>query len=180
LLPALAASALIMLTGTCAAAAPVSEQIRALAGSAVQADRSASSCYDERAWLAHFYAPRGYMPAWDRGDAAQTAEALDLLAKASDHGLAPGDYANEVPPGDPARFDTGLTMAQLRYLAELHAGRVCSPYNTGTRQVCLGGYDPVTALQDALIRRQMSAAVDAAEPWLPLYRRLIGSLERYR
>jgi murein L,D-transpeptidase YcbB/YkuD len=177
-LPALAASALVTLGGACTAAPPVPEQIRAQAGGAVHADRPASSCYDERAWLERFYAPRGYAPVW--GDAALTAEALDLLGKASEHGLAPADYAYDAPPGDAARFDAGLTLALLRYLAELHAGRVRSPYNVGARQACLGGYDPVAALRDALAGRQLSAAVDAAEPTLPLYRRLVGSLERYR
>jgi murein L,D-transpeptidase YcbB/YkuD len=180
LLPALAVSALIVFGGSSSAAPPMPEQIRALAGSAALAARPASPCYDERAWLERFYASRGYAPAWGGGDAVLTTEALDLLGKASEHGLAPADYANDAPPGDAARFDTGLTLALLRYLAELHVGRVRSPYNIGAGQACLGGYDPVAMLRDALARRQLSAAVDAAAPTLPLYRRLVGSLERYR
>ncbi|MDL2354546.1 MAG: L,D-transpeptidase family protein [Pseudomonadota bacterium] len=179
------ALAALLLAVQCAWAGSVPERIRALAGESAHASRAAASPYDERAWLERFYGARGYAPAWTGAAAPQAAQALELLRKADEHGLAAQDYdphalALRMPAhgasgaDDAADQDAALTLALLRYLADLHAGRIRSDFVTA-RTV-----DPVPLLQHALADQALAAAVDAAEPPLALYRRLKTTLVEYR
>lgn len=187
LLPALTL-AVVLLAGSCAAASPADERIRALAAAAADGARVPDSLHDERDWLMRFYAGRGYTPAWSGAEAARAITALSLLQRAQEHGLEPADYhAEELVrelgahggPKDAARFDTGLSLALLRYLADLHGGRTRSgqlPHGTAM----LDDFDPVAALQSALADGQLALVAEAVEPKLAIYRRLRAVLASYR
>lgn len=151
---------------------PLAGQLQALVATADIP--AATALYDERDWLERFYGPRGYAPAWTA--AAQAATAQGLLANAAEHGLVAADYA---VGGDAAHFDASLTLAMLRYLADLHAGRV----REGTppaQAALLRAFDPVPVLQAALDHGSLAGAADAAAPQLAVYRRLKEALALYR
>jgi murein L,D-transpeptidase YcbB/YkuD len=176
------ALAALLFAAQCAWGQPAPERIRSLAEVYAHASRATTSPYDERDWLERFYGPRGYAPAWT---AATSAQALDMLAKADEHGLPAQDYdvralaARMHAHGGTAADhgldqDAALTLALLRYLADLHAGRLRSDF-AQARAV-----DPVPVLQRALLEQQLAGAVDAAEPQLALYVRLKATLAEYR
>jgi murein L,D-transpeptidase YcbB/YkuD len=176
------ALAALLFAAQCAWGQPAPERIRSLAGDYAHAGRAAASPYDEHDWLERFYGPRGYAPAWTPAAATQ---AKDLLAKAGEHGLPARDYdvralaarmharggnaADDAPDEDAA-----LTLALLRYLADLHVGRIRSGFAQARAA------DPVPLLRRALLEQQLAQAVDAAEPRLALYVRLKATLAEYR
>lgn len=176
------ALAALLFAAQCAWAGAAPERIRSVAGDYAHASRAAASPYDERAWLERFYGARDYAPAW--ADAAAAAQARDLLGKADEHGLPAQDYdpralaarmhAHGAAADDAADQDAALTLALLRYLADLHAGRIRSDF-AAARTI-----DPVPLLQHALAERKLAAAVDAAEPRLAIYHPLKATLAEYR
>jgi murein L,D-transpeptidase YcbB/YkuD len=176
------ALAALLFAAQCAWAGTVPERIRSLAADYAHASRAANSPYDERAWLERFYGARDYAPVWT-GEAK--AQALEVFGKADEHGLPAQDYSpralaarmhahGAAPADDAADQDAAVTLALLRYLADLHAGRIRSDFSA-ERLV-----DPVPLLQHALADRNLAAAVDAAEPQLALYHRLKAALAQYR
>jgi murein L,D-transpeptidase YcbB/YkuD len=169
----------LLFAAHCAWAGSVPQSIRALAGEYAHGSRSAGSPYDERTWLERFYGTRDYAPAWT-GEAA--VQALDLLGKAEEHGLASTDYdpralaaRMRAPAADEtAAQDAAITLALLRYLADLHAGRIRSDFAAPPVA------DPVRLLQQALADRNLASSVEAAEPRLAVYQRLKATLAEYR
>ena len=122
-------------------------------------------------------------------------QAVDLLAAAASHGLDPRDYdaaglqqalarALEGPPPDAAaaaRLDRALTTAMLRFLGDLHDGRVDPrkihhEFSPQPREA----FDAAGALDDALRTRRLDEAVRQAVPPLPLYGQLRDVLAHYR
>jgi murein L,D-transpeptidase YcbB/YkuD len=165
-------------------AQPVPAAIHALAVQAAQSPAPPSGPYDERGWLDRFYAPRKYAPAWNPSTAAA---ALWVLRQATAQGLNPLDYGAESlqqqlrsGQADPARFDVALTSAMLHYLADLRVGRVRSEYQTRLSDARLRQYDPVERLRAGLAAGRLRAAVQAAEPSVPLYGRAKAALAQYR
>jgi len=134
---------------------------------------------------------------WFEGDrpGAAARQAVDLLSDAGSHGLQARDYDAEAlreavaqataqpRSGDAAnaRLDQDLTVAMLRYLRDLHDGRVAP------RQVHAGftpprrdPFDAAAALHDAVAHGQVADAVQRAVPQVPQYERLREALGRYR
>ncbi len=126
---------------------------------------------------------------------ALAQQAVDLLAAAASHGLEPRDYdaaalqqalarARQDPPPDAAaaaRLDRALTAAMLRYLGDLHEGRVDPrridhDFKARPREA----FDAVRVLDDALRERRLDTAVQRAAPPLPLYGQLREVLAHYR
>ncbi|WP_332877112.1 L,D-transpeptidase family protein [Massilia sp. S19_KUP03_FR1] len=174
--------AVLLLAAQWAWCQPAPERIRLLAHNATQDTPDPSAPYDERDWLSRFYSERGYTSAWT---AATTAQALDLLGRASEHGLpvsaddvrlvAVRMHANGGATVDDAPDqDAALTLVMLRYLADLQVGQVRSAF-APARTV-----DPVTLLGIALRNQDLAGAVDAAAPHLALYGRLKALLATYR
>jgi murein L,D-transpeptidase YcbB/YkuD len=165
-------------------AQPVPATIHALAVQASHSPATMSGPYDERGWLNRFYAPRKYGPAWNPSTAAA---ALWVLRQATLQGLDPQDYGTDslqrqLQSGetDTARFDVALTLAMLHYMADLRVGRVRSEYHTRLPDARLRQYDPVERLRAGLAFGKLQAAVQAAEPPLPLYGRVKAALADYR
>jgi murein L,D-transpeptidase YcbB/YkuD len=89
---------------------------------------------DYRKHLHNFYAPNGYALAWSR-DGQPTPQALtviDLLQAADAKGIHAVDYdgprwparLKSLKESNAARFDVALTVALMRYISDLHIGRV--------------------------------------------------------
>jgi L,D-transpeptidase YcbB len=86
---------------------------------------------DYRKHLRNFYGASGYELAWTR-DGKPTSQALtviELLQAADAKGVHAVDYdgprwAARLKSIDPPRFDLALTVALMRYISDLHIGRV--------------------------------------------------------
>lgn len=122
-------------------------------------------------------------------------QALALLSSATDEGLDPRDYAAEAlmrraqalptatvtDPAQAAAFEQALQAAVLRFLRDLHQGRV-DPRALGFR---LGpaprpAVDLPARLDEALATNQLPALVASLRPALGQYTRLRSALASYR
>ncbi len=148
----------------------------------------------ERAAL--LYQRNGYRLLWIDGD-KPTAAAMSLLQElrqASDRGLDPQDYAgarlealmadtrktshSEATPWAP--FDAGLTLAGLRFLSDLHYGRIDPAtvgHNLTVNRIAL---DIPTTLVHLASAVDVPIALDALEPQFKHYQLLKKQLSRYR
>jgi len=145
--------------------------------------------------LVALYAPGDAAPLWlDAQGTLQLAgiDALRVLSSSADEGLTPGDYGIDPlrtwvqasaasPDADTiARADVALSRATLRYLRDLHMGRI-DPRAVGfVLDVPRDGHDFPQLLRDAVERRQI---VDTARVWTPRdpqYPALRVALSRYR
>lgn len=134
---------------------------------------------EESAWMESFYAPRAYAPDWGGAGSPLAARAQALLAKAGEHGLSPDDYAVAPQAASPAQADAALTLAMLRYLHDLRAGRTSRKLDAGAGAPA-APFDPAPLLRQALAAGRLDELPAAAAPQLPLYHRLTASLARYR
>lgn len=150
---------------------------------------------DERAQLAALYGVN--VPRWvDRAGHPNpdAHEALTLLDHAGDEGLDPSDYgaarldgqaaaltaAAEPTINDVAAFDAGLSAGALRYLRQLHRGRV-DPRAIGFRlTVPADDHDFASILGAALKAHRIAEGIGAMAPALVSYRGLREMLARYR
>lgn len=120
--------------------------------------------------------------------------ALALLASAEDEGLDPADYrgrhldrltalveaASPASPHDSARFDVALSARMLRYLRDLHAGRV-DPRTIGFRlRVPVDQHDFAALLRAALAGHRITEAAADLRPALGQYAALRQMLTTYR
>jgi L,D-transpeptidase YcbB len=143
--------------------------------------------------LQQFYAPGNDAPAWfdASGPKPEATTALAELAAAPAHGLDAAEYGSEwlaaemrsIGSGDRAavvaRTDVAMTRAMLRYLIDLHSGRV-APKAVGFRLPARDASDASARLREALSAGRIPEAVAAAEPSFAIYARLKQALARYR
>jgi len=144
--------------------------------------------------IQNFYEPAGYEPAWIRGGAPTLqAEALiEILLEADLKGLDPEDYdashwaerlnrlREEAQAEDLADFDLALTVSVMRYVSDLHLGKV-NPGLYGK------GFDLENERYDlaSLIRKRVvdtgdvRAALRGLEPPYPGYQWTQDALRRY-
>jgi len=145
--------------------------------------------------LRSLYAQRADAPLWSR-DGQPTSQAralLDELERAEAYGLSRGDYAaaaNDVPaqaaataPGSDergwARFDVTLTATALRFVSDLHFGRV-DPAEAGFKLQAEHAPLDLTATIDALERAaDVRSVLAQVEPPFFHYRLLKEALARY-
>jgi murein L,D-transpeptidase YcbB/YkuD len=134
-------------------------------------------------------------PLWVNQDGWPTDQAnivLGALLTAPSEGLDSSDYSAHTlerlavrlaiePAIEPiASFDVGLSAALLRYLSDLHVGRV-DPRTVGFKlEVPAEPHDLATSIRSARKAGELSALIDAMRPSLPLYNRLRGALAWYR
>lgn len=122
-------------------------------------------------------------PAWTTADGRWTETARRAIARlgaADQQGLDPSAYA--MPDGEASRElrDAALTRAVLRYMHDLHVGRV-DPRRLGLRLAAWDEpHDFVLVLHDGLMRGRLDLAIDALAPPFPVYRALVEQLARYR
>jgi murein L,D-transpeptidase YcbB/YkuD len=149
---------------------------------------------DYRPQLRNFYQPANYELAWTK-DGQATAQARDVihvLQESDKTGLRAADYDGSrwdsrlaqlgpsSSPADLANFDLALTVSAMRYLADVHSGRISPRYFKFGLDVRHKRYD----LADFLRTRVMSAkdvvrALADVEPPFPDYQRTKGALEHY-
>ncbi len=146
--------------------------------------------------MAKLYQDRGYRLLWSDG-AKPSAAAIALvqeLRRAGDRGLDPDDYPGDrlasssaELPGAPhagpeqwAEFDAGLTLAGMRFMSDLHFGRIDAAtvgHNLSVDRVELNVPAALERLAGAI---DVAAALDALEPQFRHYALLKKQLARYR
>ena len=167
--------------------------LRELADAARLDDLRWPNFSDYRQHVKNFYEPGGYAPAWIRADqpTPQAVALIGILQKAEDKGLSAEDYdgprwaarlarlsaASEV---EKARFDLALTVCTMRYISDLHIGKVNPKHFKFGLDIEQKKYN----LPDFLRQRLLDAsdpkpALDAVEPPFLGYKRTQASLLRY-
>jgi murein L,D-transpeptidase YcbB/YkuD len=155
-----------------------------------------STALADRELIGRLYAANGYRLLWSDGAKPSTAalKLLQELRHASDRGLDPEDYPGNrlayllidlIDSGHPgveqwALFDASLSLAGLRFLSDLHYGRIDPAsvgHNLTVERIRL---DLPTTLAHLAAAVNVGVAIDALEPQFTHYALLKRALSRYR
>ena len=152
---------------------------------------------DYHEYVNNFYELNGYSPWWVRGQepTPQARQLIVLLVRSEQKGLSADDYdgprwqermarltpvAQHPNDSDAMKFDLALTVCAMRYISDLHIGkvnpkRVAFFLNDESKK-----YDLAEFLQDHVANAaDVSAALAQVEPPYPGYRRTIQALQKY-
>ncbi|HXZ79417.1 MAG TPA: L,D-transpeptidase family protein [Terriglobales bacterium] len=153
---------------------------------------------DYRAHVQHFYGPSNYALAWIRNSqpTPQATEVIAVLQNADNKGLHAEDYdgsrwaarvdklrpATSAPADiDLAEFDLALTVCLMRYISDLHIGRVNPHYFHFGFDIEHKKYDlPDLVREQVLTATDITTALAHVEPPFPGYQRTQKALEIYR
>jgi len=149
---------------------------------------------DYRVHLNNFYRPFGYKPAWIRESkpTTQATELIAILKDADREGLVAEDYdasrwADRVmrlksphDDADEARFDAALTVCIMRYISDVHIGRI-NPENLGFEfDVSHKKLDLPHFVRERLVNgSDLRSELAAVEPPFRSYQRLRVALLHY-
>jgi L,D-transpeptidase YcbB len=149
---------------------------------------------DYRNHVAKFYDSVGYSPAWLRNDqpTPQARDLIEILKQADGKGLNAEDYDGsrwadrlsrlQQSPSqeDLARFDAALSICVMRYVSDLHIGRVNPQHFKFNLDVAQKKYDLPLFLREKLINGTgVRAELDQVEPPFPGYKRTLQTLQEY-
>jgi L,D-transpeptidase YcbB len=123
----------------------------------------------------------------------QAAQVLDVLRRASDHGLRPADYRIDLATDDldavligradlpmRQRFEVLLSSAATRFVSDLHDGRI-DPQRAGFRLPAVQvRFDVQLAVRRLASSRDVAATIESIEPEPMPYKRLKRALAQYR
>jgi L,D-transpeptidase YcbB len=149
---------------------------------------------DYRSHLTNFYRPSGYKPAWirDGKPTTQAVELIQILQDADREGLLAEDYdasrwADRLTllkgphqGDDEAPFDAALTVCIMRYVSDLHIGRI-NPQHVGFefdvshKKLNLPQFVRQRLVNGSDLRSELAAV----EPPFPSYQRLRAALLHY-
>ena len=152
------------------------------------------SDYDKQ--LQRFYESYGYSLPWIRGmePTAQAQQVIAILSQAEQKGLSAEDYdaprwvgrlakfkgAPQPSEADATRFDIALTVCLMRYISDLHIGKVNPKHFGFGLDVEAKKYDLPEFLRERVVDASDVAGVLAqVEPPYPGYRRTIQALHTY-
>ena len=146
---------------------------------------------DYRKHVQSLYEPTSFGLLWiDRGRPTPQALAIiEVFEEADRNGLDPDDYdgsrwkerlTRESQAGNEARFDAALSVCLMRYISDLHIGKV-NPRHFGFGLSVEGKkYDLPQFIRDRLLRAQnIKAALADVEPRFPGYKRTLAALRQY-
>jgi murein L,D-transpeptidase YcbB/YkuD len=149
---------------------------------------------DYRNWVQKLYEPTGFAPAWVQGSqpSPQALLLIELFKDAAKKGLDPEDYdasrwkerllALQGSGSGPAvaRFDLALTVCTMRYVSDLHIGRINPQHFKFGLSVEQKKYDLVQFLRDRIMTASnLKAVLEEIEPPFGGYRRTEQALARY-
>jgi L,D-transpeptidase YcbB len=173
----------------------VSGQLQTIAAGANLADLAYPNFSDYRQQVQMLYESMNYAPAWVR-DGQATTQALAVLTafeSSRQKGLNPDDYdasrwplhlnALKAAPADAhtvAHFDAALTVCAMRYISDLHIGRVNPTHFKFGIDVEQKKYDLPQFLQQKLIGAgNVPEVLNEVEPQYYGYRRTETALQTY-
>jgi L,D-transpeptidase YcbB len=152
---------------------------------------------DYSAHLQEFYESYSYSLPWVSGmrPTPQAEQVIALLSKADQKGLSAEDYdgprwterlaklkplAAQPTEADAARFDAALTVCVMRYVSDLHIGKVNPKHFDFDFNVETKKYNLPEFLKENVVSASDVASVLAqVEPPYPGYRRTIQALQNY-
>jgi L,D-transpeptidase YcbB len=149
---------------------------------------------DYRNLVKDFYDPVHYSPAWLQNNLpTQPAQrAIEVLQQADSKGLNAEDYdASRWPqrlarlqssgsPADQARFDAALTVCLMRYISDLHIGRVNPRRVNFNLDVGSKKYNLPSFLREKIVNGgNILAELSAVEPPFEGYKRTQKALQHY-
>ena len=173
----------------------VAPLLQAIAASGKLADLHAPNFTDYRVHVQNLYAAVNYSPVWIR-DGRVTPQAMAIIAalENSQHkGLNPEDYdaaqwqarlaglkATPVGATAVAHFDAALTVCAMRYISDLHIGRVNPQHFKFGIDVGPKKYDlPQFVLQSVVNGNNIPDVLSDVEPKLEVYKRTEAALQTY-
>ncbi len=193
----LLASGVMLQPGTTVMAAPVSADVsarlREIAGSGRLAEMERGNFSDYRKLVQAAYEASGYAPLWVNGD-QPTTQALGMIKAfeaSAQKGLNPRDYDAgrwaarvDALKGSTdekrAEFDAALTVAAMRYISDLHIGRVNPKHFKFGIDVQSKKYDlPGFVTQKVVNASDLQVVLDGVEPPYDGYRRTETALQQY-
>ncbi len=172
----------------------VQDELRALAGRTTLPELRWPDFSGYAVQVQKFYEPTGYAPAWIQNvDLTPQAQAMiTVLEQADTKGLDPDDYdATRWPvrveklrqsraATDLAHFDLALTISVMRYISDLHLGRVNPRYFHFGFDVEHNKYDLSHFVRERLLSSpDVEAALATVEPPFEGYRRTEKALGLY-
>jgi murein L,D-transpeptidase YcbB/YkuD len=152
---------------------------------------------DYRALVSSFYESYGYSLPWmqDMHPTDQALQVIELLKKADEKGLSAEDYDGSKWAGrlaalapakaqpaesDAVQFDTALTVSVMRYISDLHIGKVNPKHFDFGIDIERKKYNlPDFVREDVVGSSDISGALSHVEPPLPGYKRTIRALAQY-
>ena len=147
--------------------------------------------------LQKFYESYGYSLPWVRGMAPtpQAQQAIAVLLKAEQKGLSSEDYdgprwadrmaklkpaAVSPSEADAVRFDAALTVCVMRYISDLHIGKVNPKHFDFGLNIEAKKYDLPAFLKEHVVEApDVGGVLAQVEPPYPGYRRTIQALGHY-
>jgi murein L,D-transpeptidase YcbB/YkuD len=184
-----AAAAVVLLP--CLAIALVSTQIESVVALGTIREMHRPDFRDYQSSAREFYTASGYAPAWVQGAAlsAQGQALIQAFQHAAQKGLDPEDYDASLwdgrrealqHGGDPAVIDVAMTVNAMRYVSDLHVGRINPRHVNFELSVEEKKYDLADFLRNQVLSaRDVGAALAEVEPPFPAYRRTEAALARY-
>ncbi len=147
--------------------------------------------------LQKFYESYGYSLPWVRGSepTAQAQQIIELLLQAEQKGLAAEDYDGprwsarlaklkpataQASEADAVQFDVALTVCVMRYVSDLHIGKVNPKHFDFGLDAETKKYDLPEFLKEHVVdSTDVAGVVAKVEPPYPGYRRTIQALHDY-
>src|SRR5271157_5787960 len=198
LVPSAALLFLVLPLGTAQADRPttdltVQDELRALASQGVLPELRWPDYSDYRVQVQKFYEPTGYALAWIQNlrPTPQAQAMITIFGEAGSKGLDPADYDSLLWSGridklraastaDVARFDLALTVSVMRYISDLHLGRVNPRYFHFGFDVEHNQYDLSRFVRERVVSSpDLDSALATVEPPFDGYRRTEKALRRY-
>ena len=147
--------------------------------------------------MTEFYQSYGYSLPWVRGmePSAQAQQVIAILKNADQEGLFAEDYdgsrwgdrvaklkptARQPSEADAVRFDAALTVCVMRYVSDLHIGKVNPKHFGFGFDIAAKKYDlPGFLKKDVVDASDVAGIMAQVEPPYPGYRRTIKALQTY-
>lgn len=176
-----------------AGASRVQDELRALASHGALAELHWPDYSDYRIQVQKFYEPTGYALAWvqDQVPSPQAQAMIKVFSGAAGKGLDPTDYDSllwharieklcSAAPTDTARFDLAMTVSVMRYISDLHLGRVNPRWFHFGFDVEHNRYDLSSFIRQKLVSStDIESVLATVEPPFDGYRRTERGLQRY-
>ena len=193
-LVAVAAARGSQVAATADASSEFATTLRQIAASGQLSDLRWPDFSDYRIHVTNFYEASNYAPAWlNNNEPTQQAQTLiEVLKQADAKGLNAEDYdgsrwtdrlarlRQSPSPADRAHFDAALTVCVMRYVSDLHIGRVNPQHFKFNLDVSAKKYDLPAFLRDKLIHgADVRAELEEVEPPFAGYRRTQKALQQY-
>jgi L,D-transpeptidase YcbB len=175
---------------------PEQAEMRALIGAGSLAGLRTPAFADFQPHLSEFYQAGGYATAWisNHQPSPQARAIIQLFKQAQLKGLEPEDYdasrwdarvaalgsAAAGPADDAVHFDLALTVCAMRYISDLHIGRVNPQHFKFGLELAHRHYDLAQHLRSQVIASDdVAAAIAGVEPPYEGYQRAERMLATY-